>query len=70
MNYEQRLALLSLVHLNTVLVQNGQVPIDDKKAAKAAVRALIDSGIANWDNVLKVKPAPVVTSKIDDDLRS
>ena len=70
MNYEQRLALLSLVQLNTVLVQNGQVPIDDKKAAKAAVRALIDSGIANWDNVLNVKPAPVVASKIDDDLRS
>ena len=69
MNYEQRLALLSLVQLNTILVQQGLVPLEDKKAAKAAVRALIDNGTVDWDSALNVKPQAVVTGKVDNDLR-
>ncbi len=69
MNYEQRLALLSLVQLNTILVQQGLVPLEDKKAAKTAVRALIDNGTVDWDSALNVKPQAVVTGKVDNDLR-
>ena len=74
MNYEQQLALLSLVQLNTVLVQRGLVPLDDKRAARDAVRGLINSGEVDWDVVLNVQPATgIITSKvsgIDDDLRN
>lgn len=72
MNYEQRLALLSLVQLNTVLVQQGLVPLDDKRAARDAVRRLIDSGSVQWDTVLNVQPQTIITAKsaaLDDDLR-
>ncbi len=69
MNYEQKLALLSLVQLNTILVQQGLVPLEDKKAAKTAVRALIDNGTVDWDSALNVKPQAVVTGKVDNDLR-
>ncbi len=71
MNYEQKLALLSLVQLNTVLVQQGLVPLDDKRSARDAVRRLIDSGLVEWDSVLNVQPQTIITGKtaIDDDLR-
>ena len=49
MNYEQKLALLSLVQLNTVLVQQGLVPLDDKRSARDAVRRLIDNGSVEWN---------------------
>ena len=71
MNYEQKLALLSLVQLNTVLVQQGLVPLDDKRSARDAVRRLIDNGSVEWDSVLNVQPQTIITGKtaIDDDLR-
>jgi hypothetical protein len=72
MNYEQRLALLSLVQLNTVLVQQGLVPLDDKRAARDAVRRLVDNGTVEWDSVLNVQPQTIITGKnaaLDDDLR-
>lgn len=71
MNYEQRLALLSLVQLNTILVQRGLVALDDKKAAKAQVRTLIDSGEVSWDDALNVQPATgiLLGKSVDDELR-
>ena len=71
MNYEQKLALLSLVQLNTVLVQQGLVPLDDKRSARDAVCGLINNGSVGWDSVLNVQPQTILTGKsaIDDDLR-
>ena len=72
MNYEQRLALLSLVQLNTILVQQGLVPLEDKRSARDGVRRLIDNGSVTWDDALNVQPANIITSKnavLDDELR-
>lgn len=72
MTQEQKLALLSLVQLNTVLVQQGLAPLDDKRAAHDAVRRMIADGEVFWESVLNVQPQTIITSKnatLDDDLR-
>ena len=73
MNYEQKLALLSLVQLNTILVQRGLVPLEDKRSARDAVRRIIDNGQIGWDEALNVQPATgIITSGkgvLDDELR-
>jgi len=57
-NNNQKLALLSLAHLNTVLIQNGLVPANSKQSALKEVHSLIDAGVVSVDNVLAVKPQP------------
>ena len=69
MNNNQKLALLSLAHLNTVLIQNNLVPANSKQSALKEVHSLIDAGVVSVDNVLAVKPQPIVTGGIDSDLR-
>jgi len=68
-NDNQKLALLSLAHLNTVLIEQKQAPLDNKKAALAEVRWLIEAGVVSMDNVLNVKPQTVITGGVDNDLR-
>ena len=69
--FNQKLALLSLDQLNTVLVSNGRVPLVDKSLARQEVLSLLDNGIVTWDVVSNTKAVPTVksaNSKIDDSL--
>lgn len=70
MNDQTQLALLSLVQLNTVLVQQGVLPCDTKKEALVAVKGLVEVGAVTVAQAVNVKPVPVVTTgKVDTDLR-
>jgi len=67
----QKVALLSLDQLNTVLVSNGRVPLTDKTLARSEVQSLVENGIISWDAVFNVKAVPTVKSsgaKMDDTL--
>ena len=71
MNQLQKLALLSLDQLNTVLVNQGRIPISDKKLARRAVEELIEANVVSVVDVLSVQAVPTVkasSAKIDDGL--
>lgn len=67
---QKRIALLSLAQLNTVLTQNGLVPLTDKSLAQREVASLIDNGTVSLDEVINTKAANIVkpTAAVDDDL--
>jgi MoxR-like ATPase len=70
--YTQKLALMSLAQLNSVLVSKGLVPLNDKDLAQREVSALITDGKATFDEVLNAKPLPLVKSsggQLDESLR-
>ena len=67
---QKRIALLSLAQLNTVLTQQGLVPVADKSLAQAEVARLIDAAVVTLDEVINTKAINVIkpTAAVDDDL--
>lgn len=67
---QKRIALLSLAQLNTVLTQQGLVPVTDKSLAQQEVARLIDNAVVPLDEVINTKAANIVkpSASIDDGL--
>jgi len=67
---EKRIALLSLAQLNTVLTQQGLVPVNDKALALTQVARLIDNNGLGINEVLGTKAVNVLkpSAAVDDDL--
>lgn len=65
--FERQLALKSLSHLNAVLVNNGAVPVTDKKLAVDQVCEMVGRGVLTEGNALAQQPnvTPAVTASID-----